>query len=74
MDKDTVKKVRIELIRREWTQSDLAARLGVSPAYLSLVMKGRRSVPALESRILGEMGVSPQPVESSPSGSFSPVT
>ena len=58
MDKDTVKEVRIALIRREWTQRDLARKLGVSAAYLSLVMKGRRSVPALEARMLMELGMS----------------
>ena len=40
MDKDTVKEVRIALIQREWTQSDLAKQIGISAAYLSLVMKG----------------------------------
>ncbi|MDA8110934.1 MAG: helix-turn-helix transcriptional regulator [Nitrospiraceae bacterium] len=55
------------MIRREWTQSDLARRLGISAAYLSLVMKGRRTVPVLESRILGELGVSGQPASRSSS-------
>ena len=58
MDKDTVKEVRIALIRREWTQRDLARQIGVSAAYLSLVMKGHRSVPDLEVRILEALGLS----------------
>ncbi|MGC8530279.1 MAG: helix-turn-helix domain-containing protein [Leptospirillia bacterium] len=58
MDKDTVKEVRIALIRREWTQSELARQIGVSAAYLSLIMKGHRSVPDMEVRILETLGLS----------------
>ena len=58
MDKDTVKEVRIALIQREWTQSDLAKQIGISAAYLSLVMKGHRCVPDLEVRILEVLGLS----------------
>ena len=73
MNKDTVKEVRIALIRREWTQGDLACKLGVSAAYLSLVLKGRRSVPALEDRILRELGVPGTGVGVKTSGEKQPV-
>lgn len=58
MDKDTVKKVRIALVQREWTQRDLARQVGISAAYLSLVMKGHRCVPDLEVRILEMLDLS----------------
>jgi transcriptional regulator with XRE-family HTH domain len=57
VNKDLVKEVRIELVRREWTQSELARRIGISAAYLSLIMKGRRSVEGVERRILRELGL-----------------
>jgi len=52
-----VKEVRIALVHREWTQSELARRVGISAAYLSLIMKGHRSVAGVERRILGELGL-----------------
>ncbi len=64
MDEETVKEVKIALIRRGWTQGDLSVRIGVSQAYLSLILNGRREVPWIEKRVLVALGL-----ESRPSGS-----
>lgn len=45
MNEELVKEVKIALIRRGWNQGDLARKVGISQAYLSLVLKGGRDVP-----------------------------
>lgn len=47
MSGDTLRKVRKE---RGWTQADAGARLGVSQAYVALLEKGYRRVPAKLAR------------------------
>lgn len=48
--------VRVELARRGESQAKLAARVGVSPQYLSDVMRARAgNVPAVWQRILDEL-------------------
>jgi transcriptional regulator with XRE-family HTH domain len=54
---DRVKKIKIALIRRGWNQGDLSERLGISQAYLSLVLSGRRNVPWIWMRIFEELGL-----------------
>jgi transcriptional regulator with XRE-family HTH domain len=36
------KKVKIALIKKEWTQKDLAEELGITVSYLRDLMKGNR--------------------------------
>ncbi len=57
MDEETVKEVKIALIRRGWTQGDLSSEIGVSPAYLSLVLRRHRDVPWIEKRICKALGL-----------------
>lgn len=61
MDEETVKEVKIALIRREWTQGDLSFHIGVSQAYLSLILNGRREVPWIEQRVLTALGLKERP-------------
>ncbi len=57
MDEETVKEVKIALIRKGWTQGDLSAWIGVSQAYLSLVLNGHREVPWIEKRVSVALGL-----------------
>jgi len=51
--------VRIELARRNSNQAALAEKVGVSPQYLSDIMRGKSgNVPAVWSRIFEELGLS----------------
>lgn len=58
LDNDRVKEVKIALILRGWTQGDLSGRVGISQAYLSLVLRGRREAPWVWGRIREELGLS----------------
>lgn len=50
--------VRVALARRGDSQAKLAARVGVSPQYLSDVMTGRAgNVPAVWQRMLDDLGL-----------------
>lgn len=50
--------VRVELARRNSNQAALAEKVGVSPQYLSDVMRGKSgNVPAVWSRIFEELGL-----------------
>ena len=50
--------VRIELARRGESQAKLAARVDISPQYLSDVMRARAgNVPEVWQRILDELGL-----------------
>ena len=51
------KEVKIALIRRGWTQGDLAMSIGVSQAYVSIVMKNHRNVPWLWEAIQEKLGL-----------------
>jgi transcriptional regulator with XRE-family HTH domain len=38
----TVKQIRLALLLRDWTLGDLAKKIGVTPAYLSMIFTGKR--------------------------------
>lgn len=44
-------KVRTELLKREITLTELAAELGISTAYLSDILRGRRDATEQKQRI-----------------------
>lgn len=44
-------KVRTELLKRELTLTELAAELGISTAYLSDILRGRRDATEQKQRI-----------------------
>lgn len=44
-------KVRTELLKRELTLTELAAELGISLAYLSDILRGRRDATEQKQRI-----------------------
>jgi transcriptional regulator with XRE-family HTH domain len=47
----------LELVRRNWTQADLARLLGVSRTAISLFFQGKQMPPRLAARIAQAMGV-----------------
>lgn len=50
------RKVKKALVDAEMTQTELAARIGVSRQYVSMVLKGEYDSPALEMKIRKFLG------------------
>ena len=51
MSKDFRKEVKIRLIRKGWTQADLADALGLSAVYVNMLLRGVRKNPEQIKRI-----------------------
>ncbi len=63
MRPEGVKKIRLALVRKGWNQADLACRLGITPAYFSQIMNGRRIGVRVRRRIPLILGISPRHIE-----------
>ena len=50
-------RIRIELVRRNWSVSDLARRINRPRNSVSLVIHQRRSIPAVETAVRKELGL-----------------
>lgn len=50
-------RIRIELVRRNWSVSDLAGRINRPRNSVSLVIHQRRSIPAVETAVRKELGL-----------------
>lgn len=61
--------LKIHLIKNGITQLDLARQLGISPQYMSDVVKGRRKAPHIRQRLIA-LGM-PAKLPSRPKKSFS---
>lgn len=67
--RDLGRRVRKQRLQRELSQSELAARVGVSGSYLSLIESGHRpATPGLLERLAAELGCSTQYLESGRGG------
>jgi transcriptional regulator with XRE-family HTH domain len=51
------KKVKIEMIKREISQTELAKRLGLSLPHLNLIINGRRKTRWIQEAIARELNV-----------------
>lgn len=40
------KRVKIALVKKDWSQAKLAKEMGISPAYLGELLKGSRTTPS----------------------------
>ena len=49
--------IRTELVRRNWSVSDLAARINRPRNSVSLVIHQRRKIPAVENAVRKELAV-----------------
>uniref|UniRef100_A0A7C3LTV9 XRE family transcriptional regulator n=1 Tax=Leptospirillum ferriphilum TaxID=178606 RepID=A0A7C3LTV9_9BACT len=63
MHPEGVKKIRLALVRKGWNQADLACRLGITPAYFSQIMNGRRTGVRVRRRIPLILGISARHIE-----------
>lgn len=52
MPVDLAIQIRSELYKKEMSQSELAKMLGISGAYLTDILKGRRTGPKAQEHIL----------------------
>lgn len=58
MNRQIREEVRVALARRYDTQSKLARRIGVTPQYISDIMRGRSgNVPEVWQRIFDDLGL-----------------
>lgn len=51
MSKDLALDVRVELVKRGWTMSDLAKAMGYSAPYISDIVHGKKDGPKAKQRI-----------------------
>lgn len=51
MSEDLGVKVRSELFKRKMSQKELAEMIGITPAYLSDIIRGRKDGPKAQERI-----------------------
>ena len=63
MRPEGVKKIRLELLKRGWNQEELALRLGITPAYISQILNGRRHGARVRRKIPALLGISPRHIE-----------
>ena len=42
MNSLTIKQIKIALLLKNWTLGDLARKIGITPSYLSMILKGER--------------------------------
>lgn len=52
------KRVKIEMIKKNITQKELAQRLGISLPHLNLIINGKRKTPWIQQAIAEILGVS----------------
>lgn len=61
LDKALAVQIRIELATRDWSQKDLAAKIGVTRETLNKYMKGRSSMPMpVFAELAATLGYSPR--------------
>jgi transcriptional regulator with XRE-family HTH domain len=63
MRPEGVKKIRVALLKKGWSQEDLALHLGVTPAYVSQILNGRRHGIRIRRKIPALLGISPRHIE-----------
>ncbi|MHB1757599.1 MAG: helix-turn-helix domain-containing protein [Leptospirillum sp.] len=58
MDSLTIKQIKIALLLRDWTLGDLAREIGITPSYLSMVLKGKRKALWVWKAVSKELSLS----------------
>ena len=49
--------VKVEILKRDLTQKELARRLGISLPQISMVVNGKRATPWIQKAIARELGM-----------------
>ncbi|AFS52731.1 MULTISPECIES: helix-turn-helix domain-containing protein [Leptospirillum] len=63
MHPEGVKKIRVALLKKGWKQEDLALHLGITPAYISQILNGRREGLRIRRKIPALLGISSRHIE-----------